>query len=233
MKKSEEIVLIQEDTLPIFKKSLIKLGIALALFLMVMLSDKNIRTMFEQSDPRLIACMGMLFFYALYMLSVEFRQLYQDVRIVEDLLSDKDRANLNSKEIPLEVSQANSFFVRKYALMSSKDLKGEISSFMEKSLVSEYQRANKHLDTIGAILPLLGLAGTMLGLSQALASVAEGQDIVQGVSYAFGTTLVGIFGYMVISAMNSILKDKKTEVFYSFLDLVSSLAKKEVNDARR
>ena len=213
-----------KDTQLIFKKIVRIIVSILIIFIITMLSDKDVRIIFKVADPRLLIWMGFVCLMAIYITKKDFQQLCQDIKIVEDLESDFGRIDVANLKIPLETNQSDSFFVYHYAQICQIS---NITEFKEKALANEYFQVNNHLDLIASILALSGLAGTIMGLSKALAGISAGQSVAQGVAYAFGTTLLGIYGLISIYTLNNILREKKKEIFYNYLDLMFRKIKKE------
>ncbi len=224
MKESETMVTIEivNDSLPIFKKNIFRLGLILILFIVTMLTDTNVRMIFKVADPRLLAWMALLCLFALYIIIREYQQIIMDTGVVEDLEADKQRINLAMARIPLDIAQKNSFFVKHFARLC---LAKEISSFQQQTLTNEYFQGNVYLNLSSTILSLLGFAGTIMGLSKALAQVSVGDNVLQGIAYAFGTTLLGIYGLVIIYSLNENLKIQKKRLFYLYLDIISSIIK--------
>ncbi len=231
MKTAENAVkqiVVVTNTLPTYKRSFNRLVMILVLFIAVMFTDDNVRMVFKVADPKLLACMGLLCFYVVYKFRRDYQETNLETEVVEDLDADQGRINLSNGQIPLEIEQVNSFFVKSFAKLSSSIIDGsrKISSDKKTILQLEYFKVNDEITLYLKVLFGMGLLGTVMGLSKALVLVDAGEiSATLGMAYAFSTTVLAMIAQIAILPINGKLRYKKRILIHTFFDIISRLEK--------
>lgn len=123
-----------------------------------------------------------IFIYTLLLIGFRRSVIYRDLKLIKKW--QHAPKTLKSKRLP--VSQPMQQLLQKLG----KDWEPQYAAYLTTT--------NEGIPIIASVLrpisPLLGLAGTLMGISSSLAFVStEPELVIQGFSYAINTTLIGIF----------------------------------------
>jgi biopolymer transport protein ExbB/TolQ len=123
-----------------------------------------------------------IFVYTLLLISFKHSVIYRELKLIKKW--QHALKTFKSKRLPL--SQPMQQLLQKLG----KDWEPQYAAYLTTT--------NEGIPVIASVLrpvaPLLGLAGTLMGISSSLAFVStEPELVIQGFSYAINTTLIGIF----------------------------------------
>ncbi len=130
-------------------------------------------------------------------------------KLLENIIS-KNKNIIIQGEIPLQHNQSIIIkHLQKIATANKFKWNEESKQALQKYLKNILFLYPHYLDFLTNALPYLGLLGTVLGMSEALFSKAQGNDMYMGLAFALGTTILGMVGNLFLSSLNKIIKTER------------------------
>lgn len=145
---------------------------------------------------------------------------FKEARIVEILVANQGSVDFLKSKLPAGEKFKNSLFVKHFRKFSTSErnhwpdeAKGNLESYLENMIMKSIDL----LSSTQIVLPLLGLLGTALGISEATLGKGNNAAMFVGVGNAIGTTAIAVVGNLNIFALNYILKSERDSLLETVL----------------